>query len=120
MLSTGELAAIQAEAALLLPDTAEIQRPTAGAQDGMGGTTMAWQTVATVPCAVGPRPYRPDESVVAAQLGTQAAWIVLLPVGTDVQPQDRIVVGPSTFEVAAPLGPRTWEFVREIACVQVL
>ncbi len=108
---------------VLFDQTAQIVRPTS-ASDGMGGETTTYpplETIPTVPCRVTPGDLLPREELGSGpRLSVVQHWILSFPAGTDVQSEDRIVVGGSrTFEVIAQMGPRSDEVRRRVACVEV-
>ena len=100
-----------------LPDTATVSRDTE-VSDGAGGWTVTTATSGPVACRVAPAGGR--EAVIAGKLDSVAAWTITLPALTDVTAKDRIVVGARTFEVAAVLGPRSWEIARRVLCLEIL
>lgn len=98
MLSARDLAGMRAECALVLDQTATIQRNTP-ANDGQGGQTESWASVGTVACHVLPRSGQTlleGERPVSATL-----WTILLPVGTAITAKDRLVVDGATYEISA-------------------
>ena len=108
MLTDAELARMQATANSYLPDTAIIQNRTRSS-DGGGGYTETYTASGTVPCRVGPiglgRTGAEDRA--GDRISAEADFMVTLPVGTTVDTDDRIVVGPSTFNVVA-VRDRSW------------
>lgn len=116
MLTTAELADIQAVQDLALPTTATIRRQTR-TSDGGGGYTTAWANVATlVPCRASMRS-QPLTLLNASQEAVLADWIVTLTAGTVVQAEDEIVTGSRTLVVIGPVvGP--WATSLRLACVE--
>lgn len=100
-----------------MPEAATVLRRTLVA-DGLGGQSVTWAEVATVPCRRAQSQGQPVEQVVAGQLRLVVLWHVTLPAGTDVLAADRIAVGPQTFEVIAP-GGASYETARRTRCVEV-
>lgn len=101
-----------------LADSCQIQRPTL-ASDAAGGQTESWATVTTVACHVAPTGSQAAERLIAERLTSDVPWTIRLPFGTDARATDRIVSGGRTYEVIAPLSPRTDEVVVKTLCRQV-
>jgi hypothetical protein len=99
-------------------DTATIRRKTL-ADDSMGGRTTTWSTASTPTVSVHPSGQTPDEKVIADRLGVVSFWWLSFPAQTDVRASDRIVVGSVTYEVVEPLGPRSFEVRRKVACKKI-
>lgn len=118
MLTDAEIAAMRATLEDSLPSTCVIMRTTAGTSDNAGGylpgTTSAAGTVA---CRVSPSMLRPNEVVVAGQSGMESNWVITFPATTDVRSTDRIVSDGVTYEVVAPLGPRSYELGRRVVAM---
>ena len=104
-----------------LTGTCTIQRKTQ-AEDGTGGQTETWATLAAnVACASNFREQpRPVEDV-GNNLGVDSTvhYYFQLPSGQDVKPRDRIVHLGFTFEVLAMYPPVTVEPLRELECVVI-
>ncbi|MBX6770879.1 MAG: head-tail adaptor protein [Chloroflexi bacterium] len=118
MLSTADLASMQATLTASLPDTAQVQR-VARTSDGMGGFTESWSTVTTVACRVSPSGNTTAEQVVAERVQDRVLWTLTLPAQMDVTAADRIVVGSRTFEVVGVLAPRSYELATRVVAVEV-
>lgn len=119
MLSTPELAAMRAQQALAMPDTVTIQRP-ARVDDGAGGQTETWSTVATVGGRLSVETRQVREGQAGGKQTALAYYRVTLPAGTDVLARDRLVIGARTFEVQPPLAGGAWETARVCPCTEVL
>lgn len=121
MLTATDLAFMRGQQADALPDTCTISRKTL-ASDGAGGHTETWATVASgVACrvamdqsAMGLTP----ESVLADRVVHEGRFVVTLPIGTDVTPKDRIVVGSRTFEVTGTASG-SWQTAMRVRCAEV-
>jgi hypothetical protein len=104
--SASELARIQADAAAqTLTLTCQIQRKTL-TSDGAGGSTTTWNTIATVQAGMS-LPTAGQLQNYDYLIGSLAAWQVKLPVGTNVQVQDRLVISGQTLIVQIVLTPRS-------------
>jgi hypothetical protein len=111
MIPASELAKIRmdaANAALDLPCT--IQRKTI-TKDNLGQATEVWNTIAT--CNVGLT--EPTANMLANynyRIEDLAAWHVRLPVGTDIQPEDHLLITgqftQQTLVVQVILEPRSY------------
>jgi len=73
----------------------------AWATDGIGGGTAAWTASGTVACNVAPIPYRgmTNEGVHQEMLQDTPYWIVTLPYSATVTPNDRLLIGKTTYEI---------------------
>lgn len=82
------------------------------------GVTEDWPTVETTTCRVLTPRSMPQEDSVGGALAAQIRIPVALPPGTDVRPQDRLVVGAHTYQVvAAP--EASYEAERVALCDEV-
>jgi len=117
VLSAAEITSMRATQEEALPDTCVISRATLTA-DGAGGQTETWATVATVACRVAAMGGRGAERLIADRLSAVTPYVVTLPAETDVEPEDRIVIGTRTLEVAAVLAIEGWETARRVAAVE--
>lgn len=111
-LSTEDLAAVRTEANAFLPDTAEIQRRTV-VDDGAGGRTETWSTVATVRVRLAPGGGGREGST-GSRVVAEAPYVARLPQGTDVREVDRLVISGVTYQVIAVEG-RSWEIYKTAA-----
>lgn len=118
MIGTEALASLRTLAGYGLPESVQVQRATR-TQDGYGGQTEAWASVATVAGRVAVTGQRPDEREIAAQVQSAVTYTVTLPAGTDVRARDRLAVGTRTFEVAGVVAG-SWEVVRRCVCVEIV
>lgn len=109
---------VRAATAAGMADTAQIVRPTL-VSDEMGGQVESEATVATVACSVGLMQATPVEAVWAEQIRTRALYAITLPLGTVVEPGDRLVVnGTMRYEVVA-LVHRTWRVAERAMCIRI-
>ncbi len=107
MLTTAEIAAMQATQSAALPDTCTIKTRTL-APDGLGGYTESWTDRASnVACRLTPEA-DPTEDVVADRFRGRALWTLTLPNGQDISHDDRVVVGSDTYEVAGVREGGAW------------
>lgn len=103
MIDAATLAALQASAALTLDLTAQVTRNTATGTDVWGHPNEQWTAVLqngspNVACAL-TEPSAQVMAQYAALIGSQRAWKVSFPYGTDVKRNDRIAVGGQTMRV---------------------
>lgn len=96
-LTACELAEMAADATAGLPDTATLYRPEK-VDDGQGGRTVTWNSVAGYACAVLPNPQRREREE-ANRVASDQDWLIRLPLGTDVRTKDRLVVSGFTYDV---------------------
>lgn len=105
-ISPAELASIQADLAAILDKSCTIKRKTRTA-DGLGSFTESWATIATVMVGMA-QPTAGQLANYDYLIGSLASWQVKFPVGTDVQHQDRLLIGSDTLEVQVNLGLRSY------------
>jgi hypothetical protein len=101
-----------------MADTAEIVRPTL-VSDGMGGQVESEVVVATVPCAVGPMQATPVEQAWAEQVQARTLYAIALPLGTVVEPRDRLVVNATMVYEVVTMVHRTWRVAERVICVRM-
>lgn len=113
-LTPDELASMQSDAQLFLPDTGIIMRPTAGTADGMGGRTGGTVSAAgTVACRI--RPISPPIEVDSANnLRSVASWVITIPNGTDIRLTDQFTSGGVTYEIVGTPNAGSWEIARRV------
>lgn len=106
-LSAAELTAIRADIATLLPDTCNILAKTL-VQDGSGGQTETWSTVASnVACRLDPSNGR--EMEIGGQVQPFYGFILTLPHGTTITAQNRVSVNGGTFAVVSADPEKSWK-----------
>ena len=113
MLSEQDLATMRAVLDTTLDKMGAIQRK-ATVKNGRGGTSETWPTVATKPCRVAPTSNQPEEFTNGGRLVANSYWRISFPAGTDIRSEDRVVIDGVTYEVTAPLGPRSYEKLRRV------
>jgi hypothetical protein len=94
-ISDAQLAAMRAQVALMLPDTAIIERESR-VSDGAGGWTPSWAspTGGTVDCRLDPLRMR-DRGAISEALGrpvTPMMWQLTLPYDAPIAAGDRVVI----------------------------
>ncbi len=117
MLPADELAAIRAEASAALPETVEVQRPTATA-DGAGGQAVSWSPAGTYPGRLAPAGPLDVEREFAGRVAGRSLWRITLPALADVRLADRVAVGGRTFEVLG-VRARSFEVCRVCLAVEI-
>jgi hypothetical protein len=79
------------------PSTAIVSRPTT-VKDARGGATTSYSNVATLACRI-EEDKAPIEAVNGEQLHATSSYRVYFPVGTDVRPADKLIIGSLTLQV---------------------
>ncbi len=112
-LPPSELAAQRTAAAQTFPESCIVQR-LAEVSDGQGGFTQAWTAVGTV-----------DARMVAKSGNTRAvggkdsvvgAYTLTVPVGTDIQETDRVVIGAVPYRVLFVDDLKAWQIAVRCDC----
>jgi SPP1 family predicted phage head-tail adaptor len=93
---------------LSFPDTYEVERPVEGSLDDMGQGTTTTATVEVGMCGLRAGGLRPQEQVIADQLGWAVAYSVDLPMETILTPADRIRINGRRFEVGGVVDEGRW------------
>jgi hypothetical protein len=107
MLDATELAQIQSDLVAAVCDkTCVIQRKTV-TSDSMGTDTEVWNTIATTVAGMS-QPSAGQLANYDFKIGSLAAWQVHLPVGTNVQEQDHLIIGGQTLDVQVLLDPHSY------------
>ena len=112
-------------AQMLMPDDWVLERPNQNADDGQGGRTTVWETVASGTGAANtgarllPAGYQAREEIMREQPTAIGAWTIFLPQGTAVQSRDRVVIGGRRFYVSGMGGPHAWDLYLQIAAAEV-
>lgn len=115
------LAGLRTVAAAHRPETAVIARASAAVADGRGGWTTAPSTVATVSARVRAvrSDGRSDERLLGDRQTMERQWVIALPQGTDVRPQDIITISGRAYGVVSIQAPRSYEVERRVLCREV-
>ena len=118
-ISLAELAQIQADAAMASCDqTCTIWRKTA-AKDAYGSETEVFNEIATTVAGM-TEPTAGQLQNYDYLIGSLAAWHVRLPVGTNVEHQDHLVIGTQTLVVQVILEPRSYHALLSIIATEIL
>lgn len=116
ILSSDEIAAMQSEAEIYLPDTGVIKRNSLSS-DSMGGFTVSETTIATVSCRVDP----PERNIVVTQyaerIGERQLVEIVTPAGTNFIEGDRMYIESVVYEALGVLAG-SWELTRNMLCVR--
>lgn len=104
-LSAGELDAIRADIAQMLPDTCVLYTQSY-IPDGMGGGTIGWNVAGTVAC-------RLDRKTGYEKLAADAArpygeWMLTIPHNATISVDMRVVHGGETYDVVAVNDDKSW------------
>lgn len=111
--STLELAAMRETAAIALPETVTLKRPTRTV-DAAGGIVETLNTVTTTAGRVARE--QPREVTQANKTTILAEWIVTLPYGTDVGAGDVLEVNGQTLHVVGRF-TGSWRTCERVLCV---
>ena len=84
------------------PSTATISRPST-TKDARGSATTIYSNVATVSCRI-EEDSTPREQVNGEQLKAISGYKIYFPVGTDVRPSDKLIIGSLTLQVTESYG----------------
>lgn len=118
MIPANELAQIQADvAAIALDKTCVIQRKTTSI-DLYGSQSVTWATIATVKAGM-TAPSAAELEMHADLIGSMTTWQVHLPVGTNVQRQDHLLIDNDTLIVQALHQPRSYECLLSLLASEV-
>lgn len=118
MLTSDEMEAMRAVQSAAMPDSCTVKRLTL-TSDGAGGQSESWDTSATVSCRLGRLGQSGEERAIAERLAAMTPFVVTVPTGTDIQPEDRITIAGRTFEVVAVLATGVWETALRVAVTEV-
>ena len=116
MVTSGELAAMQATQQATLVEACAIVRRTL-VSDGAGGQTVTEAETATI-CRLAASTNMPADRLVAGATAEQMLWRITLPAGADVRKTDAIRIGSRTFEVMGIYGPHTLTTALVCVCVE--
>jgi len=109
-IDASQLTQMRADAlATLADDTATILRGTA-AVNAIGEWTTTYGTIAaSVACRLRPIERAASLQLIGEQQQTVAEWVVTLPQGTALYPDDRLVIDSVTYEVMQTWDEETWD-----------
>lgn len=119
LLTTAELAQMQADtAATSFDQSFTIKRSTRTA-DNTGHYSESWSTI--VPSVNGTlsQPTPSQMQNYGYLIGALSAWQVRLPVGTNVQQNDRLVVSGQTMRVQIVLQPRSRQITLDLLATEI-
>ena len=106
MLSTGDLAYMRAQVALLMPDTCSILSGTA-TSDNMGGYSTAWGTTyAGVSCRLDHR--RGQKTLTGGALYAFSQDVLTVPYDTTINTSNRIVHDVVTYTISEIDADKSW------------
>lgn len=107
LLTTDDLAYMQATQEQALPGTVVIERYTTSG-DGMGGAIQTYTAAGTVIGRIYPQRTMGVEQVGGAQVQSEIKWWGTLPVGTEVYAQDRLVYSGRSWEIVRTNNDEMW------------
>lgn len=117
-----ELDSARAAWTALMPDTLQVVEYE-NVPDGSGGYTTTPTLGEPVPTRVAPvgsgRGTSPEE-VIAGRMGLVEAWVLTVPVGTDIDETDTVVInGTRPMQVASVLAPRSYDMATRILAQEI-
>ena len=120
MLSASELAQIQTDAAATLDKPCEVYRATSSVADGYGTETPDYIQISPNGLMAGmTEPTAGQLQNYDYLIGDLAAWHVRLPVGTDVEHQDHLIIDGVLLEVQVILQPRSYQALMSVIASEV-
>jgi head-tail adaptor len=117
MISPAELAALQATANSALDQTIAVWRA-AITQDGEGNVLKSWSLHATVAGNLA-QPTASQLQNYGYAIADVAAWMVRVPVGTDIKIGDRLVVNGQNLEVQIELQPQSYQTAMRVLAAEL-
>lgn len=117
MINAAELASLQAEELLAMPDTAVILRRIG--TNSSGGTGGSYLPVGTTRCRV-TASLAANEPIIAAELASLTRYQMVVPDGTDIRPSDRIVYSGKTFEIQGGSAVSSWNMSEDWFLTEIL
>jgi head-tail adaptor len=118
MISAAELAALQATSQSAGDLSIGVYRLTVG-QDGEGNVTRSYALAATVNGNLA-QPTAGQLQNYGYAIADVAAWMVRVPVGTDIRIGDRLLVGAQYLEVQVELQPQSYQTAMRVLCAEVM
>jgi hypothetical protein len=118
VISTAELASMQATVAQTFTSTATLYRKSS-TPDGAGGQTDSYTVVAAYPCSIGKFPVRPFEAERSQMIQAVSEWQFVFARTVVVQPTDRIDCEGRHFEVVGS-GVGSFDLVNKVICIEIL
>lgn len=119
--SSVELASIQADASAAACDKAcVIQRATSYTLDTQGGKQPNYTAISPDDLLAGmAEPTAGQLTNYGYIIGSKAAWQIKLPVGTDVQENDHLIIAGQTLNVVKILSPRSYQALITLLAAEV-
>lgn len=125
MITDAHLTNLRRQSQRVAPESWSISRPVY-ASDGQGGRRVTgYTTPASGSAATGtgarlmPAGTQAAERILAERPVAIGAWTITLPQGTDVRPDDRIIIRSRSFEVTGIGGSHTWDVAVQVAAAEV-
>ena len=117
--SAAELAAIQSEAQAACCDkTCQIYRKASLTSDGYGSDTSTLTLHATTVAGMR-QPTAGELANYDFMIADKAAWTVHLPIGTDVQHQDQLLIEGQYLEVHVILTPKSYPALLDVIAAEL-
>jgi head-tail adaptor len=117
VLPVSELQILQNTVTASLDVSCQIQRRV-NAPDSYGSQGETWQTLATVDVNVS-QPTAGQMQNYDYLIGSLEAWQVRLPVGTDVQRNDHLLIADQVLEVQAVLAPKSYAISMRVLASEI-
>ena len=118
MIGANELAALQATANSALDLSIQVKRP-AKTSDGQGGFTETFNNVGSPIKGNLAQPTGGQMQNYGYIIGPLATWMVRVPVGTNLQINDRLVVAGQTLRVQVLLQPQSYQTAERVLASEV-
>jgi hypothetical protein len=125
ILSTGDIADLQRVAREAMAESWTLENPGTPVDDGQGGYVTPWTAVTSGSAATDtgallmPAGYQAREQIMQERPAAIGAWVITLPAGTPVQPDNRIVINGRYFYVTGVGGPHTWDTTLQVPAAEV-
>lgn len=117
-ISAAELALIQADMVSAVCDKSCIIQRSTNVKDGAGSQSEAYSTIATTVAGIS-QPTAGQLQNYAYIIGSLAAWQVRLPMTTDVQERDYLIINGQTMEVQVLLDPHSYPGILPVLASEI-
>lgn len=118
-LSSAELSAMQSAASSTTFDQTFAVKRLTRTPDGTGHYAESWSTVVASVSGNLSQPTAGQMQNYGFKIGSLAAWQVRLPVGTNVQENDELVVGGQTLRVEVVMTPNSYQTTLHLLASEV-
>jgi hypothetical protein len=118
-ISDAELALIQSDVAAAACDQICVIQRKISTKDAYGSNTEAFSRIETTIAGMA-EPSAGELTNYDYLIGDKAAWHVRLPVGTNVEHQDHLLIGSQTLVVQVVLEPRSYHALFSVIATEIL